>query len=163
MITSKKLSLKNDAWFALYVKARNEKKVANHLERIGVNVYCPTVVKMKQWSDRKKKLETPLISSYVFVQIEEKNRNKVFEVPGVVRYLFWQGKPAIVTDQEIKILKQWLQTEISETLIENLEKGDLFKVPNGPFQGKEGVVKEISKNRVQLMLLQLGIKITLTK
>jgi len=47
------------------------------------------VTQIKQWSDRKKKTETPLIPSYVFVNIEEKNRNDVFEVPGVVRYLFW--------------------------------------------------------------------------
>jgi len=64
------------------------------------------VTQIKQWSDRKKKTETPLIASYVFVNIEEKNRNDVFDIPGVVRYLFWLGKPAIVREVEILALKE---------------------------------------------------------
>ena len=63
------------------------------------------VTQIKQWSDRKKKVEIPLINSYVFVNIEDKNRNIVFEVSGVVRYLFWLGKPAVIQEQEIEALK----------------------------------------------------------
>jgi len=67
-------------WYALYTKPKNEKKVTEQLQKSGIEVYCPMVTQIKQWSDRKKKTETPLIPSYVFVNIEEKNRNDVFEV-----------------------------------------------------------------------------------
>ena len=76
-------------WYVLYTKSRQEKKVTEALNLLGVNAYCPVVTTMKQWSDRKKKVEEPLIKSYVFVNLEESNRDIVFEVPGVVRYLFW--------------------------------------------------------------------------
>ena len=81
-------------WFALYTKPRNEKKVAENLAALGIEVYCPLVTTIKQWSDRKKKVESPLIPSYVFVKIEEANRKEVFQVSGVVQYVFWLGKPA---------------------------------------------------------------------
>ena len=92
-------------WFALYTKPRNEKKVAENLAAIGIEVYCPIVTTLKQWSDRKKKVESPLIPSYVFVKIEEANRKDVFQVAGVVQYVFWLGKPAKIKPQELEALK----------------------------------------------------------
>ena len=65
-------------WFDIYTKSKNEKKVVEGLEKIGIEVYCPMITKVKQWSDRKKKVETPLINSYVFVNIKDQNRNIVF-------------------------------------------------------------------------------------
>ena len=96
-------------WFAIYTRPKNEKKVVAGLEKIGIEVYCPMVKQVKQWSDRKKKVEVPLINSYVFVNIEESDRNVVFEIPGVVRYLFWLGKPAVIQEQEIEVLRASLK------------------------------------------------------
>ena len=95
-------------WYVLYTKPKWEKKVAEQLNEKGIECYCPLIIKVKQWSDRKKKVEVPLFNSYVFVQIEDANRNSVFVSNGVVRYLFWLGKPAIVRDEEIDILKKSL-------------------------------------------------------
>jgi transcriptional antiterminator RfaH len=75
-------------WFVIYTKSKNEKKVSERLEAMGIEVFRPMVTTIRQWSDRKKKIKTPLLNSYIFVKIEEQNRNKVFEIPGVVRYLF---------------------------------------------------------------------------
>jgi transcriptional antiterminator RfaH len=83
-------------WLVLYTKPKNEVKVAERLAAAGITVYCPLVTSLRQWSDRKKKVTLPLFSSYVFVQLAEVQRAAVFEVPGVVRYLFWLGKPAVV-------------------------------------------------------------------
>jgi transcription antitermination factor NusG len=121
------------------------------------------VTQVKQWSDRKKKVETPLISSYVFVNIEEKYRNKVFEAFGVVRYLFWLGKPAVIRDEEIYLLKDSLKEVISSFEILEIKPGDVMNISRGPFQGKEGVVKVVEKNKIQLILKELGFVITLTK
>jgi transcriptional antiterminator RfaH len=150
-------------WFVIYTKSRNEKKVAIQLEKMGIIVYCPLVTQIHQWSDRKKKVEVPLISSYVFVKLKEKDRERVIEVPGVVRYVYWLEKPAIVRDHEIAILKEWLSAEKIDAKVESLRRGDRMSVPSGVFEGKEGVVEEINKSRVQLLLVDLGMKITLKR
>lgn len=150
-------------WFAIYTKPKYEKKVADRLEKSGIEVYCPMVSQIKQWSDRKKKVETPLIPSYVFVNIAEKNRNAVFDIPGVVRYLFWLGKPAIIRENEILALKESLKETFSAVAISAYKKGDSINIAEGPFKGKEGIIKEVGKNRVQLILKELGMLITLTK
>jgi len=150
-------------WFVLYTKPRNEKKVALQLEKMGITVYCPLITQIHQWSDRKKKVEVPLISSYLFVQLEEKDRESVFQVPGAVRYVYWLQKPAIVRDQEIDIMKEWLAGEMVDAKVESLRPGDRMNIPSGLFEGEEGIIEEINKNRVQLLLLDLGMKITLRR
>jgi transcriptional antiterminator RfaH len=150
-------------WFVLYTKSRQEKKVAIQLEKMGITVYCPLITQIHQWSDRKKKVEVPLISSYVFVKLKEKDRETVFGVPGIVRYVYWLEKPAIVRDHEITIMKEWLSAEIVDAKVESLRRGDSMSIPVGAFEGVEGVVEEINKSRVQLLLVDLGMKITLKR
>ena len=150
-------------WFAIYTRPKNEKKVVEGLEKIGVEVYCPMITQVKQWSDRKKKVETPLINSYVFVNLEENNRNIVFDVPGVVRYLFWLGKPAIIQEQDIQVLKDSLKGIIASIEIKGLQPGDVITIPTGPFQGKEGIISQVVKNKIRLVLKELGVLITISK
>ena len=76
-------------WYALYTKTKKEKKVEEQLLKMGVETFCPKISVVKQWSDRKKRVSQPLIPSYVFVKIKEQDRELVFNVPGVVRYLFF--------------------------------------------------------------------------
>ena len=150
-------------WYVLYTKSRQEKKVTEGLNLLGINAYCPVVTTMKQWSDRKKKVEEPLIKSYVFVNLEESNRDIVFEVPGVVRYLFWLGKPAVVRDVEIEALQRNLNGIITSFEIMTVSKGSNYSITEGPFQGFEGIVKKINATSIQLMLVDLGFLITLTR
>ncbi len=150
-------------WFAIYTRPKNEKKVVEGLEKIGVEVYCPMITQVKQWSDRKKKVETPLINSYVFVNLEENNRNIVFDVPGVVRYLFWLGKPAIIQEQDIQVLKDSLKGIIASIEIKGMQPGDVITIPTGPFQGKEGIISQVVKNKIRLVLKELGVLITISK
>ena len=150
-------------WFAIYTRPKNEKKVVEGLVKIGVEVYCPMITQVKQWSDRKKKVETPLINSYVFVNLEENNRNIVFDVPGVVRYLFWLGKPAIIQEQDIQVLKDSLKGIIASIEIKGLQPGDVITIPTGPFQGKEGIISQVVKNKIRLVLKELGVLITISK
>ncbi|MBL4904458.1 MAG: UpxY family transcription antiterminator [Flavobacteriaceae bacterium] len=151
------------SWHALQTKPRNEKKVARLLEILEITVYCPFITESHQWSDRKKKIERPLIPSYIFIKLDAHQYNLVFDVPGVVRYLFWLGKPAVVRDSEIEVMKTWLSDEIIDAKVEKLQPGDIFNVSEGPFKGKEGIVHEVNKNRVQLLLKEFGIKITITR
>ncbi len=150
-------------WFAIYTRPKNEKKVVAGLEKIGIEVYCPMVKQVKQWSDRKKKVEVPLINSYVFVNIEESDRNIVFEIPGVVRYLFWLGKPAVIQEQEIEVLRASLKGILSTVEVNEIQPGDNLTISYGPFQGKEGVVSQVEKNNIRLVLKELGVVITISK
>ena len=150
-------------WYVIYVKPRNEKKVASLLSILGVTVYCPLVTEIHQWSDRKKKVQVPLLKSYVFVQLEANERDIVFQVPGVVRYLFWLGKPAIVRDNEIKLMQNWLTNDNIKSQVERLQPGDRIKIEQGLFEGKNGIVQQINKNRIQLLLPDLEMKITLNR
>jgi transcriptional antiterminator RfaH len=144
-------------WFVVYTKPKWEKKVAEQLKEKGVECYCPLISQVKQWSDRKKKIEVPLFNSYVFVQLEESNRNDVFLSTGVVRYLFWLGKPAIVRDVEIQTIKKWLDgSQVNEITIEQYQVGDRVKVASGPFSSQEAIIQEVNKTHFVLVLESLG-------
>ena len=150
-------------WFVIYTKSRNEKKVAELLQKNGVEVFCPLVKLKKNWSDRTKIVETPLFNSYVFVNLPEKDRNLVFNVPGVIRYLFWLKKPAIVKDSEIENLKNILHETMDSFTIENYQIGDTIKISEGVFKGIDGVIEKQSKNKLHVILENVGIKITLQR
>jgi transcription antitermination factor NusG len=150
-------------WFAIYTRPKNEKKVTKSLEKMGVEVFCPMITQVKQWSDRKKKVKVPLINSYVFVNIEEKDRNVVFQVSGVVRYLFWLGKPAVIKEYDIEVLKDSLLGIFNSFEVNKLKSGDQLTISKGPFYGKEGVVFQVDKNRIKLILKELGVIITISK
>lgn len=144
-------------WYVVYTKPKWEKKVASQLNLIGINCYCPLKTQIRQWSDRKKKVEIPIFNSYVFVQVEEINRNQVFEVTGAVRYLFWLGKPAIVRDEEIAILKKWLSSpEDIEISVAPFKIGDVVELESGPFISQKAKVKEVNKTHYVLVLESLG-------
>ena len=93
-------------WRVLHTNPRAEMKVTQRLEKIGVEAYCPARMEMRQRSDRKKKIWVPLLPSMVLVNIDEREKNKVFDVQGVVRYLYWLGEPAKVSMDEVLALKE---------------------------------------------------------
>lgn len=144
-------------WFVIYTKPKWERKVAEQLTNIGISCYCPVMLSERQWSDRKKKVELPLFNSYVFVQLDESKRNDVFKVQGVVRYLFWLGKPAIVKSEEIDIIKKSVDLrDTAEVFVLPFQKGDSIKVPSGAFKNQDAVVCEIAKTHYTLVLESLG-------
>ena len=150
-------------WYALYTKPRNEKKVEEQLHKMGLEVFCPKVSVVKQWSDRKKRVSQPLIPSYVFVKIKEQERDLVFSVSGVVRYLFFLGKPAIIKESEINAMKETLNHDFKEVQISDLEKGQTFTIEEGTFKGQEATFLEQKGNKIILRLESLGIKLILEK
>lgn len=144
-------------WYVVYTKPKWEKKVAEKLNQIGIECYCPVITQIKQWSDRKKKVEVPLFNSYIFVHLIEKDRNSVFQIAGVVRYLYWLGKPAIVRDEEIEAIKNNLASpNISEVSVTSIQVGDRIKLESGAFSNQEAIVKEVSKTHFILVLEALG-------
>lgn len=144
-------------WYVLYTRPKAEKRVADTLEKIAVEVYCPMTTDIRQWSDRKKKITAPLFRSYVFVRLKEKDRHKVFAVPGVVRYLYWLGKPALVRDVEIETIQDWLnEDKLEDVEVQHLMPGDKIRIPAGAFKDKEAIIEKIESKRVRLVLVKLG-------
>ena len=150
-------------WYALYTKPRNEKKVEEQLLKMGLEAFCPKVSVVKQWSDRKKRVSQPLIPSNVFIKIKEQERDLVFSVSGVVRYLFFLGKPAIIKESEINAMKETLNHDFKEVGVMNLEKGQKFTIEEGTFKGQEVTFLEQKGSKIILRLESLGIKLILEK
>ena len=150
-------------WFVVYTKSQQELKVSERLSAMGIKNYCPTITVLKQYSDRKKKVEKPLLSSYVMVNIEENKRNKVFSCVGVVRYLFFLGKPAIVASKEISMMQNHLNGLYSDIKVAKLLVGEIHTVKEGPFSGISGRVVETDNTKVKLELASLGMSIFLKK
>lgn len=144
-------------WYVVYTKPKWEKKVAEKLTQIGIECYCPLITQIKEWSDRKKKIEVPLFNSYVFVQLQDSDRNSVFEIAGVVRYLFWLGKPAIVRDEEIANIKNSLNaSNIVDVSVTQIQVGDRIKLETGAFSNQNAIVQEVSNTHYILVLESLG-------
>lgn len=150
-------------WFVVYTRPRQELKVAQQLSALGITNYCPTITLVKQYSDRKKKVIKPLLSSYVMVQLEEKERNRVFSCSGIVRYLFFLGKPAVVNALEIDLMQNNLIGVYNDTRVTTLSVGEIHKITSGPFSGSSGRVVQTDNSKVKLELASLGMSITLKK
>ena len=150
-------------WFVVYTKPQQELKVASQLSAMGITNYCPTITLVKQYSDRKKKVTKPLLSSYVMVQLDDKERNKIFACNGIVRYLFFLGKPAVVPATQINLMKDHLNGVYNEFKVTTLSVGDSHTITEGPFSGVTGKVVETDNTKVKLELTSLGMRITLRK
>lgn len=153
-------------WYVLYTKSRNEKLVADKLSVLGIEVYCPLLKTKRKWSDRVKTVEEPLFRSYCFVRLEEHERARVFDVPGVVRYLFWLKKPAIVRDYEIEAIRQMLQTTDHHLIqVEQYERATQVTISNGIFANARGEVLGQQGKTLTVVISSLGIvlKVDLSK
>ena len=150
-------------WFVVYTKPQQELKVADQLSAMGITNYCPTITLVKQYSDRKKKVIKPLLSSYVMVELEENQREKVFACCGIVRYLFFLGKPAVVPAYEIDLMQDHLNGVYNDIKVTTLRVGDSHTITQGPFSGVSGKVVQSDNIKVKLELASLGMSITLKK
>ena len=150
-------------WFVVYTKSQQELKVAAQLSAMGITNYCPTITLVKQYSDRKKKVTRPLLSSYVMVKLGDKERNKVFACSGIVCYLFFLGKPAVVPASDINLMQNHLNGVYNDIKGTTLSVGDSHTITEGPFSGVSGRVVETDNTKVKLELVSLGMSITLKK
>jgi transcriptional antiterminator RfaH len=157
------MSSNADSWYVLYTKPRNEKKVAERLCAAGYNVYCPLHKVKRQWSDRMKVVEEPLFKGYLFIQVEDKRRDEVFNYPGAVRYLFWLRRPAIVRESEICTIQKWLgQYDHSDIDISKILPGDYVRITTGPFTGEQAILLDKTNKKAVVQLKELGLQLSLS-
>ena len=147
-------------WHVIYTSPRSEKRVAERLQKQQFEVYCPLIESIRQWSDRKKKVKVPLFTSYVFVRVKEPDRSDILRDPGVLNFVFWLGKPAIIRDQEMTVMMNFINNNISGDLVcENLESGDKVSLIDGPFKHQNGVFSHFKQGKPVLIIENLGLKI----
>ena len=149
-------------WYAIYVKTRYEKKVLAFLENKRVECYLPLKQEVRQWSDRKKLVEEPLISGYLFVKLDYRYYYDVLVVPGVINFVRFENQLAIIPDYQIEDLKIFLrnggqQLEVSS---DRICKGATIRVSQGAFCGVIGEVAEIrGKKKIVIRIKALGCSI----
>ncbi len=132
--------ISNKYWFALYTKPRNEFKAEEQLNTAGILNYLPTLTRLKQWSDRKKKVTEPLLRGYIFIYADEQERLISVEQRSIVRCLFDAGKAARIPEWQIENIKKMLQTD-SEILVHNgIVPGAKVIIKSGPFEGIIGTI-----------------------
>jgi len=154
-----------NTWFAIYTKPRNEKKVADRLERQGFEVYLPLHEQKRKWSDRYKIVKVPIIASYVFLQCTELQREEVLQDPGVSRFVFYLGKPAIIRAEEIQRIKYVLKeaTPDDAFYMQDIPRGAKAKITSGSFSGEEGVIVSVDKKEYRVLLDGMGVQLVLSK
>jgi transcription antitermination factor NusG len=147
-------------WYVVYTKSKSEKKVDALLNKKGMETYCPLMVSVRQWSDRKVTLEIPVFTSYVFVKIPLSQYNEVRITPGVVNFIYWQGKPALIRESEINAIRQFIAEYGHLSLkINELTRGKNITIPSGIFKDQHAVVKTIKKNKAILELINLQLQL----
>lgn len=146
-------------WYAIFTKPRAEKKVLQRMLENDIDAFLPLTKTIRQWSDRKKTVELPLISSYVFVNLEEKELFKTLPIPGTVNVLKHLGKPAKIRDEEIENLKI-LSSNTKDFEVSNYARviqGDAVEVTKGPFMGLIATCEKTSTgHRVIVKIDSLG-------
>lgn len=154
----------NKSWHVIYTRSRAEKKVSTTLSTKGIEHFLPQQKQLRQWKDRKKWVETPLLPGYCFVYINRNEYDKVLQDPNVVCYLTFEGKPAIVPDIQIENLKQMLkQKDFSiEVSHENFETGKQVEIMRGPLVGLTGqLVETRGKDKFILRIDQINATFTI--
>ena len=126
-------------WFVMYTTSRTEKKVEQRLKEKGIEVFLPMVEELRQWSDRKKKVQKALFSGYIFVKTTRANLWESLQDPGAVKFVNFSGQHATVRDKEIDAIRRIIETGVSvETGKDEIQKGEQVKILGGPLQGMEG-------------------------
>lgn len=149
-------------WLVLYTKPRWEKKVNAALVKKGIESYCPLNKVRRQWSDRIKVIEEPLFKSYIFVRVEEAMKTEVRYIDGVLNFVYWNGKPAVVRDDEIIQIKRFM-SEYDEVEVKAIEvrPADEVVVNAGVMMGASGrIIRVMGNNIVEVRIDSLGFVLT---
>ena len=147
----------NLRWYALYTRSKWEKKVSELLDAKQIENYCPVQRLERNWSDRKKIILEPLFKSYVLVRLAPKAHIPVLQTDGVIGFVTFQGKPAVIRDEEIDIVKQFLQ-DYEHIQVERIDVNvnDEVTIVHGPLMQQTGQVMEVNNRMVKVMLPSLG-------
>lgn len=144
-------------WLAVYTRPRWEKKVNQLLTEKGTESYCPLNKIKRKWSDRVKVIEEPLFKSYVFVKVNDADRTSVRMTPGVINFVYWDGKPAVIKEKEIATIRKFLdEYETVEVQPMDIKVDQRVIITTGPLMDKEGKVLAVRHKTAKVAIESLG-------
>jgi len=150
----KSVRSKPPEWYAVYTKPHAEKQVFNRLEEAGIEAFLPLQKTIRQWSDRKKIVEKPLLSSYIFVRVKRKQFPTVYRTYGIVKFVTFEGNPVPIPRSQIDNLRLLVNSDAEiEVNSEKYEPGDRVEVASGSLAGLQGEL--IGKGRGKRMIIRL--------
>ncbi len=149
--------MRKKKWFAVYTRARYEKKVEKRLRESNITCYLPVKNQLRQWSDRKKWVEMPLFSSYIFVYVDDTEHDTVLKTVGAVRFVTFEGKAAQIPDKQIENIKWILSTNVETNLVEeDIPSGSKIEILKGPLMGlRAEMVNYKNKTRILVRITEL--------
>src|SRR5512141_39705 len=127
-------------WYVVLTGARHEKRVAEQLERKDIEHFLPLYATVHRWKDRRAYLELPLFPGYVFVRLALQHRLRVLEIPSVVRFVSFSGRPAPLPTVEVETLRRGLSAQVRAEPHPYLKIGHRVRIRSGPFSGAEGIL-----------------------
>ena len=158
----KELKKPEKAWYAVYTNSRAEKRVSDRISDLGIETFLPLQKTLRQWTDRKKVIEKPLISSYVFVKIIPREYFTVRKIDGVVKFIMIQGKPVPIPETQINNLRILCGSDAEvEVSADVYEKGDMVEVTVGSLTGLRGELIRVGRrHKVVIRIIQPGMNLT---
>jgi transcription antitermination factor NusG len=144
-----------ETWFAVHTHARHEKVVAQETRELGITTFLPVVKEVRQWSDRRKVVESPLFSCYLFVKILPDNRErlKVLQVNGVLRFVGTHGMGIPIPDEQIEAVRILTEEKLPVCSHPFLKIGQRVRVRSGALAGVEGILTARSGERTLVVSL----------
>ena len=137
----------DNKWYAVYTYPRSEKQVYERLLESNIEAYLPLKKTIRQWSDRRKIVEMPLLTSYVFVKSSPRFFPLVYQTYGVVKFITFEGKPVAIPEKQIDILRLLIDSNADiEVTSENFAKGDSVEVVSGALIGLTGELIQIGSH-----------------
>lgn len=148
-------------WYVVYTRPRWEKKVAKMLDERGLESYCPLNKIYRKWSDRKKTVFEPLFKGYVFVRVDEEHKWEVKNIDGILNFIYWNGKPAVVREHEIKTIKKFL-SEFAEVEVQdnNLAVSTAVTIKQGILMNYHGIILEVMGNKAKVQIESMGLQLS---
>jgi transcription antitermination factor NusG len=142
-------------WFAVYTRPRHEKKVAQQLSNKGIEVFLPLRAVISNWKDRRKEVQFPLFTGYVFVHIFLEDRLSVLRIPGVVQFVASEGKPVAIPVSQIDAVRQLVNSGLKYDPYPYVKEGMRVTIRNGPLKGVEGLV--LAKRKKHILVLSVDL------
>jgi len=129
------------SWYALHTRSRHERVVEQRLRQQGIGTFCPFVSEMHRWSDRRKKVEVPLFSCYVFVQtaMTPQERTKIFRVEGILGFVGGRGHGLPIPEEQIDAVRSIVDQQMQWSSLPYLKVGQRIRVRGGALDGVEGI------------------------
>lgn len=146
-------------WRAFYCKPRHEKKAKDRLEAAGFTLFCPLIKTKVRWSDRWKRVSKPALPGYIFAKVDDAHRAALLQDPSILNCVFWNRKPADISEIEIdtmRLLLDHAEDVTIEPIRPEVAKGDVVRLDHGPFAGYDLIVLDASRTSARLTLPALG-------